>query len=93
MSSRGSGEGQLVEIGQRDDQVDGVLGDQGCELGEVARVVDAQDELVAIRVVERRSERVDVDRDCGRAGPAERGDDVDALAGAREEDGGHGERA
>ena len=89
----GAGEDQLVEVGERDDQVDVVLGDEGRELGDVARVVDAPDELVAIRVVERRRERVDVDRDCGRAGPAERRDDVDALAGAGEEDGGHGERA
>ncbi len=70
-----------------------MLGDEGCELGDVARVVDTPDELVAVSVVERRSEGVDVDRDRGRAGPAERRNDVDALAGAGEEDGGHGERA
>ncbi len=89
----GSGEDQLVEVGQGNDQVDGVLGDESRELWDVARVVDASDELVPIRVVERGSERVDVDRERRRAGPAEGRDDVDALARACEEDGGHGERA
>ena len=87
-----AGEDQLVEIGERDDEVDAVLGDELRELRDVARIVDADDELVAVGVVERRRERVDVDGNGRRAGPAEGRDDVDALPCAGEEDRGHGER-
>ena len=83
---------QLVEVGERDDQLDVVLGDERRERGDVARVVDARDERVVVGVVERRRERVDVGGDRGRAGPAEGRDDVDALAGAGEEDRRHGGR-
>jgi hypothetical protein len=45
---------------------------------------------VLVRVVERGRERVRVGGDRRGAGPREGGDDVDALARAGEEDGGHG---
>ena len=61
-----------------------------CERGEVAGIVDARNDRALVRVVERGRERVGVDRDRVRAGAAKRGDDVDALPGAGEEDGGHG---
>jgi hypothetical protein len=88
-----AGERELVEVGQGNDEADVVLGDECRELGDVTGVVDAQDELVSIGVVQRRSEWVDVGRDRRGAGSAERGDDVDPLAGAGEEDCGHGQRA
>ena len=88
-----AGEHELVEIGERDDEVDAVLFDELCQLGHVAGVVDPYDELVAVRVVERRSEAVDVRCDRGRTRPAEGRDDVHALPGAGEEDRRHGERA
>ena len=86
-------EQELVEIGERDDEVDVVLDYEPGELGDVGGIVDARHELVAIRVVERGREAVDVGRDGGRTGPAEGGHDVDALARAGEKDGRHGERA
>ena len=45
-----------------------------------------------VGVVERRGQAVEVGGDGGGPGFRERGDDVDALARAREEDGGHGWR-
>ena len=85
-------EDQLVEVGERDDEVDAVLGDELRELGHVAGVVHADDELVAVGVVERRRERVDVHGNGRRAGPAEGRDDVHALPCTGEEDRRHGER-
>ena len=82
-------EDELVEIGERDDEVDVVLDDEAGELRHVLRVADARNELVLIRVVERRGQAVDVGRDRRRAGSAEGGHDVDALAGAGEKDGRH----
>ena len=86
------GEDHLVEIGERDDQVDVVLGDEPGQLGHIAGVVHAEDELVTVRVVEGGRERVGVRGNGRRAGPAERRDDVDALPRAGEEDRRHGER-
>ena len=83
-------EDPLIEIGQRDDETDVVCGDEPGEGGDVPGVVDARHQRLVIGVVERRRERIDVGRDGGGARPPERGDDVDALAGAREENGGHG---
>ena len=82
----------VVEVGQRHDQAHVVREHEVADRGEVAGVVDARHERVAVGVVERRRERVDVGRDRRRAGAPEGGDDVDALAGAGEEDGGHGRR-
>jgi hypothetical protein len=86
-------EDELVEVGERDDQVDVLLSDETRQLGHVLRVADARHELVMVGVVEGRREAVDVGRDRGRAGPTEGGHDVDALARAGEKDGRHGERA
>ena len=83
-------EHDVVEVGQRHDQPDVVQRDEVAQGVDVAGVVDARDERAVVGVVERRRERVDVGRDRRRAGAAERRDDVDALPGAREEDGGHG---
>ena len=83
------GELQMVEIGQRHDQANLVQRDEIAERGHVAGVVDSRHERVPIGVVERGRERVDVGRDRRRAGARERGDDVDALARAREQDGRH----
>ncbi len=82
----------VVEVGQRHDQPDVVREHEVADRVEVAGVVDARHERVAVGVVERRRERVDVGGDRRRAGAPERGHDVDALAGAGEEDGGHGRR-
>ena len=79
----------MVEVGERDDQPDVVGVDEVAEGADVAVVVDARHERAAVGVVERRRERIDVGRDRRRARAAERGDDVDALPGAREEDGRH----
>ena len=89
-----AGEHAVVEIRQRNDERDVVLGDERRESGDVARIVDARHECVRVGVVQRRRERVDVDRDRRRARATERRDDVDALARAREEDAdaGHGPR-
>ncbi len=84
------GERVVVEVGERDDERDVVLGDERAQRGQVRRVVDARDERVAVGVVERRRERVDVRRERRRAGARERAEDVDPLAGAREEHGRHG---
>ena len=86
-------EEHLVEVGERDDQADVVLGDECRERGDVAGAVDARDERVVVGVVERGRERVGVGRDRRRAGAAEGRDDVHALPGAGEEDGGHGREA
>ena len=67
--------------------------DERGDLRHVARIVDAEDELIAVGVVERRREAVDVGRDRRRARPAEGRDDVHALSCAGEEDRCHGERA
>src|SRR4051812_389360 len=45
-----------------------------------------------VRVVERGRKLVDVGRHRARSRALERGDDVDALSGAREEDASHGRR-
>ena len=79
----------MVEIGQRDDQPHVVQLDEVAQRCDVDRVVDPRHERAVIGVVERGRELVDIGRDRGRAGLAKRGDDVDALAGAREQDGRH----
>ena len=83
------GEDRHVEVGEGDDQLDAVLGDGRGEGGHVAGVVDARREEVPVGRVQRGRERVHVGRDRLGAGTPEGGDDVDALARAREEDGGH----
>jgi hypothetical protein len=84
------GEEHGVEIGERDDELHVVHGDQLPERRQVARIVDPRHERVDVRVVDRWRERVDVHSDRAPARAPERSDDVDPLAGAREEDGGHG---
>ena len=79
----------MVEIGERDDQPDVVLLDERAQRGEVAGVVDARHDLAVIGDVERRRELAGVDRERRRAGAAKRGDDVDPLPRAGEEDHGH----
>ena len=83
----------LIEIGQRHDEADVVLGDEAGEGGNVAGVGDARNERHVIRVVERGSEPVEVRWRSSWRRPAERGHDVDALPGAGEENGSHGGRA
>jgi hypothetical protein len=65
---------------------------RSCSGRQDSRVVDQRHDRALVRVVERRRERVGVDRHRVGAGPAERGDDVDALPRAGEEDGGHERR-
>ena len=55
-----------------------------------AEVVDARDDHLLVRVVERRRKRVGIRRNGRGAGPAERAHDVHALPGTREENGRHG---
>ncbi len=69
-----------------------MLRDDVLDLRDVPGVVDADHELVEIGVVQRGRQRVDVDGDRRRAGPAEGRDDVDPLPCAGEEDRCHGER-
>ena len=80
---------QVVEVGQRHDQADVVEHDEVSQRRDVARVVDPWHERVPVGMVERGRELVDVGRDRRRACARERGDDVDALARAREQDGRH----
>ena len=75
----------MVEIGERDHETNVVLVDDVAERADVAEVVDRRHERVVIGVVERRRQAVQVRGDGRRARPAERGDDVDALPRAREE--------
>jgi hypothetical protein len=76
----------VVEVGERHDELHVVQRDQVAERVEVVGVVDARDDRALVGVVERRRERVQVGRDRRRPGAGERGDDVDALTGAREQD-------
>ena len=82
-------EQRLVQIGERNEEIDAVLVDDAPQRPYVLRIVDARHEDVAVGVVERRRQRVDVRGDRRRACAAKGTDDVDALARAREEDRGH----
>ena len=83
------GDDLLVEVGQRDDEPDVVLGDERRERPDVARVVDAGDERHAVGVIEGGRKRVEVGGDGRRARTSEGAHDVDALSRAGEEHGGH----
>ena len=76
----------LVEVGERHDEPHVVLGDEPRQRRDVARVVDARNEGPVMSVVERRRQGIEVGGDRGRARPSEGAHDVDALAGAGEED-------
>ena len=89
-SSRRCARQPLVEVGERHDEPHVVQVDELGERRDVGGVVDPRHERVHVGVVERRRERVRVDGDGSAAGAAERGDDVDALPGAREQDCRHG---
>ncbi len=82
-------EQNVIEVGQGDNEADVVRAHELAQRRQVAGVDDAGDDRVHVGVVERGRERVRVDRDRRRAGAAERRDDVDALAGAGEENGRH----
>ena len=93
-SSRRAGEHAVVEVGERDDELDAVLGDERaraprCSPGSST----GGHERAAVGGVQRRRELVQVDRERRRPGAPERLDDVDALPGAGEEDDGHGAEA
>ncbi len=75
----------LVEVGERHDEPHVVLGDEPRQRRNVRRIVDPWHEGSVMSVVERRCERVEVGGDGGRARSPEGADDVDALAGAGEE--------
>jgi hypothetical protein len=83
-------EDHVIEVGERDDQARVVDGDEVTKGADVPEVVDPRHEGAVVCVVERRRKGVDVGRDRRRARTTERREDVDALAGAREEHGGHG---
>ena len=85
-------EQHLVEVGERDDQANVVLRDERGKRRDVAGAVDARDERQVVGVVERGRHRVGVGGDGRRTGPAEGRDDIHALPGAGEEDGGHGRK-
>ena len=85
----GLGEHDVVEVGQRDDQPHVVQLDEIAQRGDVAGVVDARHERAAVGVVERGRELVRRRWRSSSRRRAERGDDVDALARAREQDGRH----
>ena len=83
------GEHEVVEIGERHDQPHVVQFDEVAQRGNVARVVHSRDDRATVGVVERGCERIDIRRDRRCAGLTEGRDDVDALAGAREQNRGH----
>ncbi len=83
-------ERELVEVGERDDQLHVVALDELAERRDVGGVVDARDELEGVREIRRGREPVRVCGDRRRAGGAEGLDDVHPLAGAREENRCHG---
>ena len=85
-------EDALVDVGDGHDELDVVLGDERRERREVAGIVDPRHERHVVGVVERGRQPIEVGCDRRRAGPAERGHDVDALAGAGEENRCHGRR-
>ena len=63
-----------------------MLGDEPRQRRDVRRIVDTGNEGPVMGVVERRRQPVEVGGDGGRARPSEGAHDVDALAGAGEED-------
>ena len=83
------GENEMVEVGQRHDQAHVVHLHKLAERINVAGVVHRRHERAAVGVIERGREVADVGGDRRRASAAERGDDVDALPSAREQDGRH----
>ena len=83
-------ERELVEVGERDDQLHVVALDELAKRRDVAGVVDTRDELEGVREIRRGREPVGVGGDRRRAGGAEGLDDVHPLAGTREENRGHG---
>ena len=79
----------VIEIGERDDEVDPVLAHELGERRDVGRIVDPRHERVLVGRVERRRQAVQVDRERVRPRASERLHDVDALPRAGEEDGAH----
>ena len=79
-------ERDLVEVRERHDEAHVVLVDEGAQRRHVTLLLDAWHERVAVGVVERRRERVDVCGDGRGARAPERVEDVDSLPGTREED-------
>jgi hypothetical protein len=79
----------IIEVGQRHDQPYLVKLNEVAKRIDLERVVDAWDDRGAVSVVERGRQLIDVGSDGRRADLAKRGDDVDALTRAREQDGRH----
>lgn len=75
----------MVEIREWDDEGYVVHAHELTQRRHVSGIVDAGNECVRIRVIQRGSERVDVAGERAGARAPEGGDDVDPLAGAREE--------
>ena len=75
----------LVEVGQRHDEPYVVIGDEPRQRLHVRGIVDPRDDGPVMSVVERRGQRVEIAGDGGRTRSPEGAHDVDALAGAGEE--------
>ena len=80
----------MIEVGQRHDEPDSVSGYKLAKRVGVAGIVDAGNGRPNVSVVEGRRERIEIGRHGRRSGLAKRGNDVDALSSAGEEDGRHG---
>jgi hypothetical protein len=75
----------VIEIVQRHDEANGVLAHELGERRHVPRIRDSGDEGPAIGVVQRGCQRIRVGTEGHGSGVSERLDDVDPLAGAREQ--------
>ena len=80
----------MVEIVQRNDEANVILADELRDSRDIAGIGDSRDDRPAIRVVQRRCERIGVSAERDGSRSAKRLDDVDALARAGEQD--HHER-
>ena len=86
----GTRQRDLIEICERNDQVDALLLDELAQSRDVSIVLDSRHERMQVGVVESGSERIDVRGNRDRTGLTERLDDVDALSRTREENRRHG---
>ena len=86
----GTRQRDLIEICERNDQVDALLLDELAQSRDVSIVLDSRHERMQVGVVESGSERIDVRGNRDRTGLTKRLDDVDALSRTREENRRHG---
>ncbi len=88
----GTCEHAVVEIGERDDEVDVVLAHELAQRRDVTGIADPRDKRMLVGVVERRRKGVQIGREGMGPGALECRHDVDPLSDAREEDAAHRRR-